>query len=56
MSAGSAEVSVPTGRLCWQDARHNVAVAHSLVPAPAFEHTGYVLRISSQHALEVTTR
>ncbi|KAL0902013.1 hypothetical protein ABMA27_007142 [Loxostege sticticalis] len=53
VSAGSAEVSVPTGRLCWQDARHNVAVAHSLVPAPAFEHTGYVLRISSQHALEV---
>ncbi|XP_028172449.1 nodal modulator 1 [Ostrinia furnacalis] len=51
--AGSAELSVPTTRLCWREARLNVAVAHEKVPAPAFHHTGYVLRLSSQHELEV---
>ncbi|KAI5632132.1 carboxypeptidase regulatory-like domain-containing protein [Phthorimaea operculella] len=50
---GSVEVSVPSERLCWAEARHNVAVATELATVPAFEHTGYVVKLHSSHNIEV---
>lgn len=53
---GSVEVSVEDARLCWAEARHNVAVAGELVLVPPFEQTGYALHILSDQDIEVHGR
>ncbi|GBP38175.1 Nodal modulator 1 [Eumeta japonica] len=50
---GSVEVSVPTERLCWAEARHNVAVTAAIANVPPFQHIGYALRFLSSHAVQV---
>lgn len=53
---GSVEISVKSDRLCWAEARHNVAVTQDHANVPTFEHTGYVLKIHSTHEVEVRFR
>ncbi|XP_068626360.1 BOS complex subunit NOMO3 [Battus philenor] len=50
---GSVEVSVEGARLCWVEARHNVAVASELALVPAFEQAGYLLHLASDYDIEV---
>ncbi|KAJ0182838.1 hypothetical protein K1T71_002207 [Dendrolimus kikuchii] len=50
---GSVEISVPTERLCWVEARHNVAVTQEHADVPTFHHTGYVLKVHSTHEVQV---
>ncbi|XP_075989441.1 BOS complex subunit NOMO2 [Anticarsia gemmatalis] len=50
---GSVEISVESDRLCWAEARHNVAVTQDHANVPTFEHTGYVLKIHSSHEVDV---
>lgn len=50
---GSVEISVPTDRLCWVEATHNVAVTQENTDVPTFHHTGYALKIHSTHPFEM---
>ncbi|XP_037298706.1 nodal modulator 3 isoform X3 [Manduca sexta] len=50
---GSVEVSVGAQRLCWADARHNVAVTQEHTNVPTFEHIGYVISLHTTHEVEV---
>ncbi|XP_053676824.1 nodal modulator 1 [Anopheles nili] len=53
---GSYEVSVPTGKLCWQSNMVKVNIKTAKETVPTFVQTGYIVSILSSHAASMSYR